>query len=79
MSPPIGILSYISIFLFSLFVKRLAFSWLQVEMKDLGEIYKIRMGRREGDDWEGWLLEEVTTIYLIHLCPHNNNALYRSN
>ena len=30
-----------------------------MELKDLGELYKIRIGRCDTDDWEGWHLAEV--------------------
>lgn len=32
----------------------------QVYLGDLGDIYKIRIGRQDHDEWEGWHLDEVT-------------------
>lgn len=32
---------------------------LQASCGDIGEPYKIRIGREDSDKWEGWYLEEV--------------------
>ena len=33
--------------------------YFQVTLGDLGDIYKIRVGRKDHDEWEGWHLDEV--------------------
>lgn len=38
----------------------------QLETPDLGELYKIRLGREDSDKWNGWFLEEVSPS-LFHL------------
>ena len=38
------------------------FDW-QLETEDLGNLYKIRVGREDYDKWERWFLSEVNTNF----------------
>lgn len=48
----------------------------QIKTGDLGPLYKIRVGQKEGHEWEAWHLEEVrniTIFWALLQAEHNHH------